>query len=86
MFFERQNLVGKYSNFTITFPTIWRCAGDFLKFLLKFNIAAMDQLPFFVRTTAHKLRSEIIHILQRFHITHHLNIFKINFLFNFFFK
>ena len=23
--------VRNYSNFTITFPTIWRCAGDFLK-------------------------------------------------------
>ena len=31
-------------NFTITFPTIWRVAGDFFKVLWKFKIAAMDEL------------------------------------------
>ena len=36
-----------YSNFTIIFPTIWRCAGDFFKVLLKFKMAATDQLQFF---------------------------------------
>ena len=39
--------VGYYSNFTITLPTIYRCAGDFFKILLKFKKAAMDQLQFF---------------------------------------
>ena len=32
------------SNFTITFPMIWKCAGDFFKVLLKFKMAATDQL------------------------------------------
>ena len=36
--------VRNYSNFTITFPTIWRCAGDFFKVLLKFKMAATDRL------------------------------------------
>ena len=36
-----------FFNFTITFPTIWRCAGDFFKGLLKFKMAATDQLHFF---------------------------------------
>ena len=36
--------VGNYSNFTITFPMIWRCADDFFKVLLKFKMAATDQL------------------------------------------
>ena len=39
--------VRNYSNFTITFPTIWRCAGDIFKVLLKFKMAATDQLQFF---------------------------------------
>ena len=34
--------VRNYSNFRITFPTIWRCAGDFFKVLLKFTMAATD--------------------------------------------
>ena len=38
--------VRNYSNFTITFPTIWRCAGDFFKVLLIFKMAATDQLEF----------------------------------------
>ena len=38
--------VRNYSNFTMTFPTIWRCAGDFFKVLLKFKMAATDQLFF----------------------------------------
>ena len=36
--------VRNYSNFTITFSTTWRCAGDFFKVLLKFKMAATDQL------------------------------------------
>ena len=54
---------GNYSNFTITFPTIWRCASDF-KVSPKFKMAALDELFFFVVTKTQKLKSEIIHILQ----------------------
>ena len=44
-----QNLVGNYSNCTITFPTIWRCASEFFfKVLLKFKMAAMDKLNIFM--------------------------------------
>ena len=39
--------VRNYPNFTITFHTIWRCGGDFSKVLLKFKMAATDQLQFF---------------------------------------
>ena len=39
--------VRNYSNSTITFPTIRRCAGDFFKVLLKIKMAATDQLQFF---------------------------------------
>ena len=38
--------VRNYLNFTITFPTIWRCAGDIFKVLLKFEMAATDQFKF----------------------------------------
>ena len=42
---KRQKLnVRNYSNFTITYPTMWRCAGDFLNVLLKFKMAAMHEL------------------------------------------
>ena len=60
--------VGNYSNFTITFPTTWKCAGDFFKVLLKFEMAAMDKLHnFFVGAKTDKLRSVIIHILQSYY-------------------
>ena len=36
-----------YSNFTITFPMLWKCAGDFFKVLLKYKMAVTDQLYFF---------------------------------------
>ena len=39
--------VKNYSNSTITFPTIWRCAGDFFKVLLKLKMAATDQFQIF---------------------------------------
>ena len=46
-----------YSNFTITFPTIWRCAGYCSKVLLKFKMAAMDELHiFFVGAKIQKLK------------------------------
>ena len=47
-----------YSNFTITFPMIWRCAGDFFK-ILPYKMAATDQLKksvlsiFFLKYTNH---------------------------------
>ena len=40
--------VSDYSNFTITFPTIWRYAGDCFKVLLKFKMAAMGELHIFL--------------------------------------
>ena len=40
--------VRNFSNFTVTFPTIWKCAGDFFKVLLKFKMAAMDKLHIFL--------------------------------------
>ena len=43
--------VRNYSNFTITFSTIWRCAGEFFKLLLKFKKAATDQLQFIFFST-----------------------------------
>ena len=39
----------------ITFPTIWRCASDFFKVLLKFKMAAMDKLHIFL--SAQKLKN-----------------------------
>ena len=35
--------VRNYSNFTITFPTIWRCVCDFFMVLREFKIAAMHE-------------------------------------------
>ena len=46
--------VRNYSNFTITYPTIWRCAGEFFKVLLKFKMAATDQLQFLVGAETQK--------------------------------
>ena len=42
----RKLKVRNYSNFTITFSTIWS-TGDFFNVLLKFKMAATDQLQFF---------------------------------------
>ena len=50
--------VRNYSNFTITFPTIWRCAGDFFKVLLKFKMTAMDELHIFIWSENEKLVEE----------------------------
>ena len=44
IFLLAQKLFSNFSNLTITFCTIWRCAGDFFKVLLKFKLAATDQL------------------------------------------
>ena len=61
----QKNKGGNYSNVTTTFPTIWRCAGNFFKVLLKFKMAAMDGLHNFLWSQElKKLKSEIIHILQ----------------------
>ena len=54
---KRKNLVVNYSNFTITFPTIWRCACDFFTVLWKLKMAAMHELHNFLWT---KLKSEIM--------------------------
>ena len=42
-----------------TLTTIWRCACDFIKVLLKFNMAATDQLQFFC---GHKNSNRNFHI------------------------
>ena len=39
-----KTLIKKYPNFTITFPMIWRCTGNLFKILLKFKMAATNQL------------------------------------------
>ena len=59
--------VRNYSNFTITFPTLWRCAGDFFKVLLKFKMAATDQLQFFC---GHKtpLKYSLVFLFLNFNI------------------
>ena len=41
--------VRNYSNFGVTFPTIWRCAGDFFKVLLKFKMSTTDQQSIFLK-------------------------------------
>ena len=45
---------------------IWRCAGDFFKVLLKFKIAATDQLNFFVG--AQKLKKLVWSFFSNFNI------------------
>ena len=57
----RKNVVVNYSNFTITFTTICRCACDFFKVLLKFKMAAMLELHTFLLAQKHKkIKSEIM--------------------------
>ena len=58
-----QNFFRNYLTFTITFPILWRCACDF-KALLKFKIAALDELYIFVCAKTPELKSEIIEIVQ----------------------
>ena len=64
----RKNLVINYSNFTITFPTIWRYACDFFKVLRKFKIAAMHELQIFFGTINSKIyvRNNVQVILLKF--------------------
>ena len=50
--------VGNYSNFSITFLTMWRYASYFFRVLQKFKMAAMDKLHIFL--WAQKLKSVII--------------------------
>ena len=64
-----------YSNFAITFPTIWGCAGDFSKVLLKFKMAAMDELHFFLWAQKFKNWNQK-KITFYNHITHHLEMFR----------
>ena len=40
--------VRNYSNFTITIPAIWRCAGDFFRVLKKFKMDTMDEFHYFL--------------------------------------
>ena len=47
--------VRNYLNFTITFRMIWRCAGEFFEVLLKFKMAATDQLH--ISSWAQKLKN-----------------------------
>ena len=64
---KTKDLVRNYSNFTITFRTIWRCAGDFFRVLLKFKMAATDQLQFFGgRKNSKNLFGQLV---LNFHIT-----------------
>ena len=52
-----------YLNFLITFLMIWRCAVDIFKVLLKFQLAAMDQLHFYrAKTWSQKLFNFYNHI------------------------
>ena len=61
-----QNLVRNYSNFTITLPTIWRCAGA--RFYWNSKSPLWINFIFFVGTkTLKKLKSLIIHIVQSHH-------------------
>ena len=64
IFCGRKNLVRNYSNFTIIFPTIWRCTGDYFKVFLKFKMAAMDELHNFLWV---HFFLEIVHIFQSHH-------------------
>ena len=51
--------VRNYTKFTITFPTIWRCAGDFFKVLLNFKMAAMDKHRIFLWAQKLKNRNQL---------------------------
>ena len=59
--------VRNYLNSTITFPTIWRCAGDIFKVLLKFEMAATDQLQLF--GWRKNFKNQFVHFLLNFPIT-----------------
>ena len=57
--------IRNYSNFTIIFPKIWRCASDSFKVLLKFKMGPTDQLHNFLCAQKLKnLKSEINQILR----------------------
>ena len=59
--------VRNYSNFTKTFPMIWRCAGDFFKVLLKFKMAATNQFEFFGGAKTQK--NCLVNFFSQFNIT-----------------
>ena len=45
---QLKKICGRQNSKTlVTFPTIWRCAGDFFMVLLKLKMAATDQPQFF---------------------------------------
>ena len=60
-----KDLVRHYSNFIITFPTIWNCAGDFFQGSTEIqNDRHRSTLFIFLGEKTQKLKSEIIQILQ----------------------
>ena len=70
-----------YSNFTITFPTIWRCACDFFKVLPKFKMAAMHELHIFIFFCGRKnlkieVRNNVQVILLKFKMATTSRLFK----------
>ena len=68
--------VRNYSNFTITFPTIWKCACDIFEVLLKFKMAATDQLQFFGGRKNSEVRNNVQVILLKFKMATTSRLFK----------
>ena len=64
--------VKNYSNFTITFPTIWRCAGAFCKVLLKCKMAATDQCQIFEGAKTQKISQKLFTFYN--HIPHDMEM------------
>ena len=58
--------VRNYSNSTIIFPTIWRCADDFLRFCWNSKWPPQINFNFFVGAKTQKLKSEIIHLQSHY--------------------
>ena len=53
--------VRNYSNFTITFPTIWRCAGDFFLNIVEIQSGRHGSTSIFLLALKlKKLKAEII--------------------------
>ena len=61
----QKNIKGRnYSNFTITFPTIWRCAGFFKGFAVIQNDRHESTLTFLWAQKLKTIKAEIIQIVQ----------------------
>ena len=56
-----------HSNFTITFPTIWKCAGDIFKVLLKFKRPPRTIFNFLVGAKTQKISLD--NFFEYFNIT-----------------